>query len=88
MENVERDSQYYTDIIAAMAERTIKRIWMLCIALVILLAASLAVLAAVLAYESQFECVEETTQEVTQNADGASYNKFVGGDFHGGNANS
>lgn len=85
MENVERDRQYYTDIIAAMAERTIKRLWMLCIALVILLAASWA---AFLAYESQFECVEETTQEVTQNADGASYNKFVGGDFHGGNANS
>lgn len=85
MENVERDRQYYTDIIAAMAERTIKRLWMLCIALVILLAASWA---AFLAYESQFECVEETTQEVTQNADGASYNEFVGGDFHGGNANS
>lgn len=85
MENVERDRQYYTDIIAAMAERTIKRLWMLCIALVILLAASWA---AFFAYESQFEYVEETTQEVTQNADGASYNKFVGGDFHGGNANS
>lgn len=85
MENVERDRQYYTDIIAAMAERTIKRLWMLCIALVILLAASWA---AFFAYESRFEYVEETTQEVTQNADGASYNKFVGGDFHGGNANS
>lgn len=85
MENREREPQYYADIIAAMAERTIKRLWVLCIILALLLAASWA---GFLLFESQFECVTETTQEVTQSADGTSFNKFVGGDILGSYADS
>lgn len=59
----------------ARQERTIKRLWILCIVLVVLLAGSNAFW---FYYESQFEEVVETTQEVTQeNSDGV--NNFVGG---------
>lgn len=60
----------------ARQERTIKRLWVLCIILILLLAGSNAFW---FYYESQFEEVVETTQEVTQeNSDGV--NNFVGGD--------
>lgn len=60
----------------ARQERTIKRLWVLCIILILLLAGSNAFW---FYYESQFEEVVETTQEVTQeNSDGI--NNFVGGD--------
>lgn len=60
----------------ARQERTIKRLWILCIILILLLAGSNAFW---FYYESQFEEVVETTQEVTQeNSDGI--NNFVGGD--------
>lgn len=60
----------------ARQERTIKRLWVLCIILILLLAGSNAFW---FYYESQFEEVIETTQEVTQeNSDGI--NNFVGGD--------
>lgn len=59
----------------ARQERTIKRLWILCIVLVVLLTGSNAFW---FYYESQFEEVVETTQEVTQeNSDGV--NNFVGG---------
>lgn len=59
----------------ARQERTIKRLWILCIILVVLLAGSNAFW---FYHESQFEEVVETTQEVTQeNSDGV--NNFVGG---------
>lgn len=74
--------RYYVDVIAATMERTIRRLWVLCIVLCVLLAASWS---AFFWYESQFEYVTETTQEVTQTADGSSFNRFVGGDFHGSN---
>lgn len=66
----------------ARLERTIKRLWMLCILLTLLLVSSNA---AWLWYESQWEDVVETTeitQDVTQDAaDGT--NNFVGGDYYG-----
>lgn len=47
----ERESQYSIDIISAMAERTIKRLWIIILVLVVLLFGSNA---AWLYYESQF----------------------------------
>ena len=74
----ERDSQYTIDILTAMAERTIKRLWILIILLVVLLFGTNA---AWIAYESQYEGVS-VTQRVEQEADNG-VNNFVGGDFNG-----
>lgn len=63
----------------ARMERSIKRGWILCIILAVMLIASWA---GFLIYESQFETVTETTQEVWQNADTGS-NRFIGGDYIG-----
>ena len=60
----------------ARAERTIKRLWILCIMLIVLLVGTNV---AWIYYESQFEEIVETTQEITQeNSDGI--NNFVGRD--------
>ena len=74
----EKEKQYTIDVIAAMTERTIKRLWILIILLVVLLFGSNA---AWLYYESQFTD-EVITQEVTQEADNG-INRFVGGDYYG-----
>lgn len=74
----ERESQYSIDIISAMAERTIKRLWIIILVLVVLLFGSNA---AWLYYESQFTEIA-VTQEVDQEADNGS-NHFVGGDYYG-----
>lgn len=66
-------------------ERTIHRLWVLCIVLIIVLVASNL---SWIIYESQFEYYEETYQEVTQDADGGGYNKFVGGDYYDGETDS
>ena len=60
----------------ARQERTIKRLWILCILLVILLCGSNA---AWFYHESQYEDVVTTTQEVIQANDNGT-NNFVGGD--------
>lgn len=60
----------------ARAERTIKRLWILCILLIILLVGTNA---AWIYYESQYEDVVTTTQEVTQDSENGT-NNFVGGD--------
>ena len=64
-------------------ERTIKRLWILCI---LLLVALLATNAGWIYYESQWEYFEEsTTQEVSQTAEsseGSAVNKFIGGDYN------
>lgn len=80
VEKERKDQQYGIDIVAAFAERTVKRLWITIILLVVLLFGSNA---AWIVYESQFETVEtEVTQEVEQeNEDG--YNSFVGGDYYG-----
>lgn len=57
---------------------TIKKLWILCLLLIILLVGSNAMW---LWYESQFEYTE-TTQEVSQESEsGANY--FIGGDSYG-----
>lgn len=71
------EHQYVFDIITAQMERTIRRLWILCIILVVLLVGSNI---AWFMYESQFETVTQTTttQEVNQEGDS---NIVVGGDY-------
>lgn len=66
----------------ARLERTVKRLWILCILLVLLLVGSNA---GWIWYESQFEEVvtTETWQDVVQDADDSGSNTFVGGDYYG-----
>lgn len=64
-------------------ERTNRRLWILCIILVLLLVISNA---SWIWYESQFEDVvttEEITQDVTQDSGEGGYNSFIGGDSYG-----
>lgn len=65
----------------ARLERTIKRLWILCILLVIMLVATNA---GWTYYEAQWEdVVTTTTQEVEQDAGDSGINAFVGGDYYG-----
>lgn len=66
--------QYYIDIISSLAERTIKRLWIIIILLVLLLVGSNIVW---FCYERSFED-EVVTQEVWQEADDNGANRFVG----------
>ena len=74
--------QYDIDLLSAMAERTIKRLW---IVILVLIIALIGTNDAWLYYESQFEDVV-WTQEVVQDAENGT-NNFVGGD-DSGNAKS
>ena len=67
------------DLLAALAERTIKRLWIIIILLVVLLFGTNA---AWIYYESQFS-VEESHTEIEQDTDGGGNNYVVGGDFNG-----
>lgn len=60
----------------ARAERTIKRLWILCILLIVLLVGTNI---AWIHYESQFTDEITTTQEVTQDSEEGG-NNFIGGD--------
>ena len=66
--------QYDIDLLSAMAERTIKRLW---ICVLVLIIALIGTNAGWLYYESQFEDVV-TTEIVQENADG--YNNYIGND--------
>ena len=68
----------------ARMERQAKRLWLVLILVIVLLVGTNV---AWIWYESQFEVVE-TWQEVTQEADGDGVNRFVGGDYYGGEADS
>lgn len=68
----------------ARQERTIKRLWILLLVLIALLAGSNA---AWIYYESQFS-VETTSTEIEQDTDGGGNNYVVGGDFNGGDKRS
>lgn len=70
--------QYDIDLLSAMAERTIKRLWIIVLVLIIAL---IGTNGAWLYYESQFEDVV-WTQEVVQDAENGT-NNFVGGDDYG-----
>ena len=76
--DVKDRERYNNDIIAALTERIIKRLWILIIVLVVLLFGSNA---AWIVYESQFETVT-ITQGVEQEAEDG-VNHFVGGDYYG-----
>lgn len=70
------------DVFMAFYERTIKRMWVLCILLIILLVGTNA---AWLIYESQFETIE-TIEEVIVDSDGggnANYNGEDGNIYNG-----
>lgn len=65
----------------ARQERTIKKLWILCIVMFLSL---IATNAGWIYYESQWEdVVTTTTQEVEQDAEGDGSNTFVGGDYYG-----
>lgn len=73
------NEQYPIDILVGLAERTIHRLWVIIILLIVLLVASNL---GWLYYDSQFETVT-TTQEVEQITDGGGDNHFTGGDYYG-----
>lgn len=75
----ERDKQYTIDILASMAERTIKRLWIIIILLVVLLFGSNA---AWIYYEAQYQTIE-VWQDVEQDAEDNGTNNFIGGDYFG-----
>lgn len=71
---------------AVRQERTIKRLWILCIILILLLVGTNI---GWMIYESQFEDVVETMQiEAEQEADGNGSNYVVGGDYYGAESES
>jgi hypothetical protein len=80
-------SRYYFESITTKLERTIEKLWILCIILIILLVGSNG---AWLYYQSQFEETTTVQQEVDANADdGSDLNlTTVGGDYHGGESES
>lgn len=71
------EPQYSIDVVAAMAERVIKRLWIVIIILIALLAATNG---AWIWYESQF--VEEVTETVESTAEGNgnAYGTLISGD--------
>lgn len=78
------DKQYYIDILSSMADRTIKRLWIVIILLLVMLFGSNA---AWIYYESQWAVVESSvTQEAV--ADGDNDLRLVGGDYYGGTSNA
>lgn len=67
--------------IVASMERTIRRLWVLCVVMFLSLVISNALW---ICYESQFEGVVTTqsvTQDVTQDSNDGGSNVFVGGDY-------
>ena len=78
---MDKDLRFIYEGLMVRQERTIKRLWILCI---IMLFALLGTNAGWIWYESQFETVvtTETQQDVTQEADGG-LNSFIGGDYYG-----
>ena len=77
MDNEKERVRYYVEVMTATMERTIRRLWILCIILVSLL---LATNAGWLWYESQYEDVVITAD---QTASDTSVNYAVGGDLIG-----
>ena len=72
-------SRYAYESTIVTFESTVKRLWIVILILILLLAGSNA---AWIYYESQWEVVE-TYQEVEQEADGNGTNNFIGGNFYG-----
>ena len=76
---MEKEKQYYFEVMAASMERTIKRLW---IVIIILASFLVGTNAAWVWYESQFETVS-VTQEVEQESEENGTNSFIGGDYYG-----
>lgn len=72
------DDKYMQEMYSAILERTIKRLWILAIILIIALVGSNI---AWVRYENSFADVVTTTQDVTQETDGGGDNTFIGGDY-------
>lgn len=66
--------------IMARMERTIHRLWITTLVLILALIASNI---AWFFYDQQFETYTETTQEVTQDTSDGGTNNFIGGDYYG-----
>lgn len=74
--------QYIYETLAAVIERTIKRFWILCIILSVIVLICVGVIVGFVIYERQWDYVETTTQTVEQTTEGEnSNNMFVGGDY-------
>ena len=69
------DRQYFMDIISGLAERTIKRLWIVVILLIVLLVATNAMW---ICYEQQYE-VATVTQEVLQEVETRDGSTIVNG---------
>ena len=77
------EKQYYMDIISGLAERTIKRLWIVVILLIVLLVGTNAMW---IYHESQYEDAT-ITQDVLQEVSGEnSRNYFNGDDYYGSEA--
>ena len=79
VEKEKENDQYMIDIISALAERTVKRLWIALILTILLLVASNGLW---IWRESQF-ANETWTYEAEQDTDGGGNNTFVGGDYFG-----
>lgn len=64
----------------ARLERTIKRLWILLIVMLILFVGTNA---GWIIYESQFEIVETTSTEIAQDSQSGGRNLIIGGDIYG-----
>lgn len=64
--------------VMARAERTIRRLWILCIILIVLFVGTNL---AWIIYEHQFKAVTETTTQEVQQDNSNGNNLFVGGDY-------
>lgn len=73
----ERENQQYPiDILVGLAERTIKKLWVIIILLIVLLVGTNA---GWIYYESQFEVAESTTNEIEQEVDTGEGSAIVSG---------
>ena len=71
------NDKYIHDAYMAMAERTIRRLWILCLVIFLAFATSIVF---IIYQEQQFETI---TQEVTQETEDSGENNFYGGDYYG-----
>jgi hypothetical protein len=71
------NDKYIHDAYMAMAERTIRRLWILCLVIFLAFVTSIVFL---IYQEQQFETI---TQEVTQETEDSGVNNFYGGDYYG-----
>ena len=69
----------------ARAERTIKRLWILCILLIVLLVGTNA---GWIYYESQWQAVDTTIQQDVEQESESGDVSFVGGDYYGNSSYS